>query len=700
MEKVRIYKEALIKVEATDLDIDTDKPSTSKNWHIQTEVSRKQQTQKEVLFSRSGSTSMDYLVELVSKRALVLKRHIEEVHANLELSNQEETLDSKETLEFLWNKVQSTLTDLEVKYDIPSHEIDGIDALELKVHTLSKKLNRKLSVFHSMKEDVPEMPKSDLPQFNGSPKEWPTFFNLFSDMVHKRKDISDTRKLNYLKSCLKGDAQMVVSHLLSGSAASYNSAWELICKRYENKRKIFANAVNQLVDLELLENNDESRIRQFLDTANENIHIVKEVAQIGNDVDVLIAQILLRRFSTEVLQLYEQHVKRAREIQSLKNVLEFIDQLYNSIDAVQIRAVQTVIEAKRTNYKRCRFCNLDNHEITRCLKFKAEPVKKRKEFVTKSALCFKCLGAHSLKECQKDWSCKYCTKSHNNLLHEDANENETISSNCLKESNGQDTLLATALIRIKNKSGKYEQLRALIDGGSQKTLISEEAAQRLQLRRIKRKLGVQGISQNVEVLKNSVCLTIKPRMTSKFVTRTEALVMPKLQRALPSKKIEMDINKDWMGCKLADPHFNEPSRIDVVIGVDLLHSIMLGKVKKVNGILGQKTELGWIVSGNIARPVNNKVISATTTMCLDNLERFWKLENNLSCSKENNKWDGQGRLVVSIPFKKDFESGKSRKHAMTRLLHVENKFRKHLQIFTEYKDFTWHGNRHLSKGPK
>ncbi|XP_043867339.1 uncharacterized protein LOC122757838 [Drosophila mojavensis] len=664
MEKIRIYKENLMKVETTDPDIDADRPSTSMNWQMHS-------THQETVFSPRKASATDVMVELVGKRALVLKRHIEEVHANLEFSNQEETLDSKETLEFLWNKVQSTLTDLEVKYDIPSHEIDGIDALELKVHTLSKKLNRKLSVFHSMKEDVPEMPKSDLPQFNGSPKEWPTFFNLFSDMVHKRKDISDTRKLNYLKSCLKGDAQMVVSHLLSGSAASYNSAWELICKRYENKRKIFANAVNQLVDMELLENDDESRIRRFLDTANENIHIVKEVAQIGNDADVLIAQILLRRFSTEVLQLYEQHVKRAREIQSLQNVLEFVDQLYNSIDAVQKRAAQTITEAKKTSYKRCRFCKLDSHDITRCSRFKAEPVKKRKEFVTKNALCFKCLGAHCIKDCKRDLACKYCTKPHNNLLHEEANKNETFSSNCLKESNGQDTLLATALIRIKNKSGKYEQLRALIDGGSQRTLISEEAAQQLKLRRIKRDVEVQGISQNTEILKNSVCLTIKPRMSSKFVTSTQALVMPKLQRALPSKKIDMDVNKDWMGCELADPHFNEPSRIDVVIGVDLLPLIMLGNVKKVNETLGQKTELGWIVSGNIARSSNNKVISATTTIRLDDLERFWELESNSSDSEENN----------------DCEKGNSRKQAMARLMQMEKKFKKHPQLFTEYKDF-------------
>lgn len=84
------------------------------------------------------------------------------------------------------------------------------------------------------------------------------------------------------------------------------------------------------------------------------------------------------------------------------------------------------------------------------------------------------------------------------------------------------------------------------------------------------------------------------------------MVLPTLHRALPSKKFDIDINKEWKGYRLADPRFNEPSRIDMVIGVDLFLLTMMEKIKTVNGILGQKTRFGWIASENITRAVKIK----------------------------------------------------------------------------------------------
>jgi len=45
-------------------------------------------------------------------------------------------------------------------------------------------------------------------------------------------------------------------------------------------------------------------------------------------------------------------------------------------------------------------------------------------------------------------------------------------------------LLATALIQVKSRYGGFEQLRALIDSGSQSTIISEESAQILKQKRL------------------------------------------------------------------------------------------------------------------------------------------------------------------------------------------------------------------------
>jgi len=48
----------------------------------------------------------------------------------------------------------------------------------------------------------------------------------------------------------------------------------------------------------------------------------------------------------------------------------------------------------------------------------------------------------------------------------------------------EQVLLATARVHIKSSDAEFETLRALIDSGSQSTLISEESAQILKLQKI------------------------------------------------------------------------------------------------------------------------------------------------------------------------------------------------------------------------
>jgi len=79
---------------------------------------------------------------------------------------------------------------------------------------------------------------------------------------------------------------------------------------------------------------------KFLDTATESIFIIKEKGKIESSADVILAEILLRKFSPEGWQLHEQHVKTARAIQSLQDILEFIEQQYNSVNAFTKNSAQ------------------------------------------------------------------------------------------------------------------------------------------------------------------------------------------------------------------------------------------------------------------------------------------------------------------------------------------------------------------------
>lgn len=66
----------------------------------------------------------------------------------------------------------------------------------------------------------------------------------------------------------------------------------------------------------------------------------------------------------------------------------------------------------------CKVCNLKQHPLYMCDKFKQSPVHKRIEIVKGAKLCYNCLRSHLGSPC-KFSNCTICHKRHNSLLHLD-----------------------------------------------------------------------------------------------------------------------------------------------------------------------------------------------------------------------------------------------------------------------------------------
>jgi len=89
------------------------------------------------------------------------------------------------------------------------------------------------------------------------------------ELIYTKEDLSATLKFNYLKSALKGIGKNVVFHLLPGTGDNYEPAWKLLTKRYENKRTIFSDLINRLMDLPNLNLESNKQFKIFIDTINE-----------------------------------------------------------------------------------------------------------------------------------------------------------------------------------------------------------------------------------------------------------------------------------------------------------------------------------------------------------------------------------------------------------------------------------------------
>ena len=139
---------------------------------------------------------------------------------------------------------------------------------------------------------------------------------------------------------------------------------------------------------------------------------------------------------------------------------------------------------------------------------------------------------------------------------------------------------------------------------------------------------------------------------------------------------------------MADPQFNVPGKIDILLGADVIEDVMLDNRIKDNGLHIKEFLFGWIVSGPINANATESICANHVTLS-DNtdaiLAKFWELENiphkkhltteEKLCEKhyDTTRRNENGRFVVQMPFKENSRLGLSKATAMRRYLNLERK---------------------------
>lgn len=259
---------------------------------------------------------------------------------------------------------------------------------------------------------------------------------------------------------------------------------------------------------------------------------------------------------------------------------------------------------------KCAHCN-ENHPIFACLKFKKLSVNERREVVKQKSLCLLCLKAqHTAIECKYKKMCPQCNKRHNGLLHfggkeERRNEKmptkdapkkayiatttEEVVCATAKEETNANTVLATALVKIKTKYGWSEVIRVLIDPGSMTSFITDRIVKYLDLKRQK-----NNIAGSVESAKTTVNIEISARYPTSFKANITAIVLNKLTTMLPNNDFDKNAVNDraMKDLILADPKFNKSARIDMILGADINSEIILTGLIKPDRMLHRKPN--WV----------------------------------------------------------------------------------------------------------
>ena len=289
------------------------------------------------------------------------------------------------------------------------------------------------------------LPKLKLTEFSGDPLEWPEWSGLFDVVVHQ-KPISDTEKMQYLKTGLTGQAKAAISGM-GVSSQSYYHAWDILCEKYGRSDFIVNAQFKKIHTHSPVRHEDSTSIVKF---ANVVTNVVNTLIQLGYTSDLESEGGLSSTTRKLSPQLSEQWLQYLQDRQLLRgNLIVFKEWLASKAVIHENLLAQTSPSVDRNKFQsrdkpktstfasnaeesskpknfECPFKD-GQHPIWTCEKIKSLKVNERREHVQKFRLCFNCLKpGHMWKDCRsRTCSALSCGRRHNRLLHSELPKKET-----------------------------------------------------------------------------------------------------------------------------------------------------------------------------------------------------------------------------------------------------------------------------------
>ena len=392
----------------------------------------------------------------------------------------------------------------------------------------------------------------------------------------------------------------------------------------------------------------------------------------------------------------------------------------------------------------CKLCSDIYHVLFQCPDFKGLTVEQRQTTAQRLKVCTNCLGSdHQTRSCLSKRSCRTCGRKHHTLLHRrdhqplaaqyqqpqapyyppqpvqqhslrqaqhyqqqppqqtgpTAQQPATLVSTtdpaCNTTSTSTAMILGTCVTTIESQ-GRQHKARALLDNGSCLTFITTRMVNSLKMRKIVESTAVSGFQQTATpISKYKVEFSLRiPSGSVTVLIPIQAVVVDVITGDLPSSVLTIVRQSPFLsGLPLADPGFDKPGRIDLLLGVNVLPRVMLeGRTHSTDySMSATRSVYGWVITGtcnsdNHVPRSHHCLKTQVDQQTQDVLINFWKVEDVSSSSasqtqdevtalehfKTTHTRQTDGRYVVKLPRKADvLDLGCSREQARRRYLQNE-----------------------------
>lgn len=159
----------------------------------------------------------------------------------------------------------------------------------------------------------------------------------------------------------------------------------------------------------------------------------------------------------------------------------------------------------------------------------------------------------------------------------------------------------------------------------------------------------------------------RPNPCAQRFTRATMILLRNMSRVPGLPIHETHTWPHLTGLTLADPDYQHPSSIDLLLGSEVYAWCLLPELRKagVNDPVGQNSQFGWLISGPVSESSGDAVPTNLNRRIDECLERFWTIEDIEQrrsktvdedlCKSHftaSSFRDSDGRFHVRIPFRK------------------------------------------------
>uniref|UniRef100_A0A182YRF4 DUF1758 domain-containing protein n=1 Tax=Anopheles stephensi TaxID=30069 RepID=A0A182YRF4_ANOST len=517
--------------------------------------------------------------------------------------------------------------------------------------------------------------------------------------------LPEVAKLQYLLASLKGEAALQFEHVPL-EEKSYMPTWETLLQRYDDNKILRREYFKALIQLEPMNAGKSAELTRVVNETRRLVQGMKRLDEPIQHWNTPLTTLVTYKLDKTTLMSWENFA-----VENLTDCYEhcwssakngFVTALH-SVGVIGKRAASKLFQRSRDQSRPeneqntanifCNVCSSSrndkeacpaskaDHPLDNCTKFDGMSILQREALAKNQRLCFRSSSITKspnkvLSECYDVHHTLLCKRaaqeSAEKVSQSTAAEQEAATINDTTRASGEPqrmVWLSTAVVLIRGSDGEELPARALLDQGSQSNFITERLAQQLKLKRVRISSPLSGIDDTVPIVSSSMVVTRIRSRVSEFQVSLQFLVLLRVTSDYPSRMVEV---KRWnlpLGIPLADPAFNKPERIDMLIGARLFADLLQEGRIKLASYLPQllETRLGWIVSGRLSKPTKDGFNESIVGCAMDDnfnaaMERLVQLEDipeeklmsdeEQLCERwyaETTRRNEDGRYIVQLP---------------------------------------------------